>query len=333
MIPVIEGIESIPYLTNETLFDIKSLPRSMVLLGGGPIGIEMAQAFNSLGVTTTVIEAGQRILIREDKELSDLLAQRLVAQGMRIRIDTQVTRLGRKGDEVELTLEDAFGRQELISGERVLVAVGRKANVGGLDLEAAGVDYSPEGIRIDRKLRTSARNIYACGDVTGPYRFSHMAEYQARIAGQNALFPIKKRADYDNYLWCTFTDPEFAHAGLTEEEARKRYGDSIKVYKWAYKDTDRGKTEAEEFGMAKFICDRSYRLVGAHILGSRAGELIHEAQIVKTLGIPFHRLDSIIHVYPSFSDVVKQPSKLCHIDKLRNSVLAKIAGTLLKGRR
>jgi pyruvate/2-oxoglutarate dehydrogenase complex dihydrolipoamide dehydrogenase (E3) component len=234
---------------------------------------------------------------------------------------------------IEVTTEDNAGRRDDLSGDAVLVAVGRKANVDGLDLEAAGVEYSAAGIKADRKLRTTARNIYACGDVTGPYRFSHMSEYQARIAARNALFPFKKKADYRHYAWCTFTDPEFAHAGLTEEEAHERYGAQTKVYKWAYGDIDRAKTAAEEFGMAKFICDRSYRLVGAHILGSRAGEVIQEAQIVKSLGIPFHRLDSVVHVYPTFSDIIKQPSKLCHIEKLKNSLFVKIAGMVFGHRR
>jgi len=333
LIPPIDGIEAVPYLTNQTLFNIERLPRSIIILGGGPIGIEMAQAFNHLGVVTTVVEAADRILLKEDREMSDILAGRLLDQGVLLRTGSQVVRLEAKEDSVDLTLKDGTGRQDHLRGETILVAVGRKANVDGLGLEAAGVDYSQEGIAIDRRLRTTAKNIYACGDVTGPYRFSHMAEYQARIATQNALLPVKRKADYRNYLWCTFTDPEFAHAGLTEDEARKRCGDSIRVYKWAFKDIDRAKAEAEEFGMAKFICDRSYRLVGAHILGSRAGEMIHEAQIVKTLGIPFHRLDSIVHAYPSFSDVVKQPSKLCHIEKLRKSLTVKIAARLWSGRK
>ncbi len=313
LVPPVDGIETVPYLTNQTLFDMERLPRSMIVLGGGPIGIEMAIAFLYLGVRTTVIEAAEQILSREDRELSDLLARRLNEVGLGLRTGTRVVGFARKDGGIKVTTEDGAGRRDDLSGDALLVAVGRKANVDGLDLEAAGIEYSTEGIKIDRKLRTTTRNIFACGDVTGPYRFSHMAEYQARIAAQNALFPFKRNANYRHYVSCTFTDPELAHAGLTEEEARERYGDRVKVYKWAYGDIDRAKTEAEEFGMAKFICDRSYRLFGAHILGSRAGELIQEAQVVKTLGIPFHRLDSIIHVYPTLSDVIKQSSKACAI--------------------
>ncbi len=333
LVPPISGIETIPYLTNQTLFNLERLPRSLIVLGGGPIGIEMAQAFNYLGVRVTLLEMADRILTKEDKELSDLLTGRLAGTGLALRTSTQVLGLSRRDGAIELTVEDATGRHDSISGDALLVAVGRKANVDSLDLEAAGVEYSSKGIKTDRKLRTTAKNIYAAGDVTGPYPFSHMAEYQARIAAQNAAFPLRRSADYRHYIWCTFTDPEFAHAGLTEGEARRRHGNNVRVYRWRYGDIDRAKTEADEFGMAKFICDRSYRLIGAHILGSRAGELIHEAQIIKTLGVPFYKLDSIIHAYPTFSDVVRQPSKVSHIDKLRNSLLVKIAARMFAGRR
>jgi pyruvate/2-oxoglutarate dehydrogenase complex dihydrolipoamide dehydrogenase (E3) component len=328
LVPPIDGIETVPYLTNETIFDMEQLPRSLVVLGGGPIGVEMAQAFNYLGVSVTLLEAADRILIREDKELCDLLAGRLVGQGLALRTGTMVKGVGSGRGAILVNVENTAGRQYSVTADALLVAAGRKANVDSLDLEAAGVEYSPKGVKTDGKLRTTAGNIYACGDAAGPYPFSHMAEHQARIAAQNALFPLKRRADLRHYIWCTFADPEFAHAGLTESEARERYGDGLRIYRWKFGDIDRAKTEAEEFGLAKFICDRSYRLIGAHILGARAGELIHEAQILKTLGIPFYKLDSVIHVYPTFSDAIKQPAKIAHIEKVRNSFLVKVAEKL-----
>ena len=204
-----------------------------------------------------------------------------------------------------MTVEEPDGRRSRIGAEAVLVAVGRKGNVGGLGLEAAGVEYSHTGIKADKRLRTTAGNIYACGDVAGPYQFSHMAEYQARIAARNALLPLTQAADYRNYIWCTFADPEFAHAGLTEDEARERTGGRVKVFRWRYGDTDRAKTEADEFGVAKFICDRSYRLLGAHILGPRAGELIHEAKssrLSASLSISSTRLSTSIRPFPMSSN-------------------------------
>ena len=326
-IPPIEGIDAIPYLTNQNIFDLKKLPRSMIVLGGGPIGTELAQALSRLGVKITIVEMGEQILIREDRELRDLLAERLAAEGIQILTRTKAVKLSRDKDSILLAVEYTNGETGIVEAESLLVAVGRKANVAGLDLDKAGVEYSAKGIKTDETLRTSARNIYACGDVVGPYQFSHMAEYQARIAVQNALLPVKTHANYEHYAWCTFTEPELAHAGLTEEEARERYGKKIKVYKWEYKDTDRGKTDVEKTGLSKIICDDRYRVVGAHILGSRAGELIHEIQIIKTLGIPFYKLDSVIHIYPAFSDVIKQPAKVCHIDKVRGNPIVRMLAT------
>ena len=331
LVPPMPGIGDVPFLTNETLFDLDRLPASLIILGGGPIGIEMAQAFSYLGTEVTVVEMGPQILPREDGELAAMLSDRLASQGVVLRTGSKAVAIAKKDDSLELTVEDQEGRLTILAAREFLVAVGRKANVEDLGLQAAGVEYTDKGIKADRALRTTAGNIYTCGDVTGPYQFSHMAEYQARIAARNALIPLKGRADYGNYVWCTFTDPEFAHAGLTEDEARLRHG-TIRVYRWRFADTDRGRTEAEEFGMAKFICDRSGRLLGAHILGARAGELIHEAQIVKTLGIPFYRLDSVIHVYPTLSDVVKQPAKMSHIDRLKESLLVRMARRLFAGK-
>lgn len=327
LVPPIPGIDTVPYLTNETLFDLDDVPASMAILGGGPIGMEMAQAFAYLGTAVTVIEAGGQVLAREDAELASLLADRMTAQGIALLTNTKAVGVARKGDGVDISVEDASGGRRSVAAERLLVAVGRKPNTEGLNLEAAGVDHAQNGIRADGHMRTTAPNIYTCGDVTGPYRFSHMAEYQARIAARNALIPFRARAGYADYIWCTFTDPEFAHAGLTEDEAAAQHG-AVRVYRWRFADTDRGRTEGEEFGMAKFICDHKGRLLGAHILGARAGELIHEAQIVKTLGIPFHKLDSVIHVYPTLADVVRQPAKLAHIDKLQGSLLVRVARRL-----
>ncbi len=322
-IPAIEGIGAVPYLTNQNLFTQEDLPRSMIVLGAGPIGIEMAQALAYLGVAVTVIEQAEQILVREDREMADLLSTRLSGQGIALRVRTKAVKVSDRMGEVALTVEEETGKRDMVTASAVLVAVGRKANVDGLGLEAAGVGYSAKGVKTDKKLRTTAANIYACGDVAGPYQFSHMAEYQARVAARNALFPLKGVADYDHYIWCTFTDPEFAHAGLTESEARQRCGDRIKVFRWQYKDTDRARTEAEPFGVSKFVCDDSYRLLGAHILGARAGDLIHEAQIIKTLGIPFHRLDSVIHIYPTLSDVVRQPAKMSRIDRLQGMLVVR----------
>ena len=325
-IPLIEGVGSVPYLTNETIFAMEKLPPSMIVLGGGPIGTEIAQALQRLGVEVTIVEMADQIMIREDKELRDLLAGRLASEGLTLLTRTRAVKLSGEAGAIRLEVEDPDKKMRDIWAASVLVAVGRKANVEGLAMEKAGVEYSAKGIKTDGTLRTTAANIYACGDVAGPYQFSHMAEYQARIATLNALLPVKKRADYTHYIWCMFTDPELAHAGLTEEEARQGRGDGVRVYRWQFADTDRGKTDGEEFGLCKIICDNKMRVLGAHILGSKAGDLIHELQVAKTLDIPLDRLDSVIHIYPTLSDVIRQPAKLAHIDRLKANPFLKLLG-------
>ncbi len=328
LIPPIEGLQTVSYLTNETIFDLPRLPRSMIVLGGGPIGTELTQALVRLGVDVTIVEMADQILIREDHEVRDLLASRLAAEGVKIRTRTKAVKLSEEHGTTFLTVEDEHGGMDTIAADAVLVAVGRKANVDGLDLQKAGVEYTPRGVKVDDMLRTSSPNIYAAGDVAGPYQFSHMAEYQARIAAQNALLPIRRRANYAHYAWCMFTDPELAHAGLTEQEAREFHGDRVRIYRWSFKDMDRGKTDLEEFGVSKLICDHKFRIIGAHVLGARAGDVIHEAQVAKTLGIPLYKLDSVIHIYPTFTDAVKQPAKLARIDQLRENPVVKLASRL-----
>jgi pyruvate/2-oxoglutarate dehydrogenase complex dihydrolipoamide dehydrogenase (E3) component len=328
-IPPIEGLASVPYLSNENLFDLETLPPSMIILGAGPIGMEMASALNHLGVAVTVVEMSSRIMIREDEELTKLLADHLVAEGISILTGTKAVRAAQREGVITLTVEDAQKHRRDLQAASVLVSVGRKPNVEGMDLEKAGVQYSPKGIKTDEFLRTTAPNIVACGDVVGPYQFSHMTEYQAVTAIRNAFLPFRKKVNYDTVAWCTFTDPEFAHAGLTENEARERYGGAISVYRYEYKNTDRGRTDLAEFGRAKFICDKRGRLVGAHILGERAGELIHEAQLLRHLNLSFTKIASMIHVYPTFTDVVRQPAKLLYVDRLRNNPVLKLLAKFL----
>ena len=273
-IPPIEGLASVPYLSNENLFDLETLPPSMIILGAGPIGMEMASALNHLGVAVTVVEMSSRIMIREDEELTRLLADHLVAEGISILTGTKAVRAAQRDGVITLTVEDAQKHRRDVQAASLLVAVGRKPNVEGMDLEKAGVQYSPKGIRTDEFLRTTAPNIVACGDVVGPYQFSHMTEYQAVTAIRNAFLPFRKKVNYDTVAWCTFTDPEFAHAGLTESEARERHGGAISVYRYEYKNTDRGRTDLAEFGRAKFICDKRGRLARRAYPG-RTGRRAH----------------------------------------------------------
>jgi pyruvate/2-oxoglutarate dehydrogenase complex dihydrolipoamide dehydrogenase (E3) component len=327
-VPDIEGLDSVPYLTNETIFDLDALPKSMIVLGAGPIGIELAASLNRLGVKVTVLLRSSRILKKEDEELSERLAEVLQDEGLEIMTDTKSLSFSGKPGKITAEIERDSTRGSL-QAESLLVAVGRRPNLGGLGLDKAGVEHDETGIKADHHLRTTAKNIYACGDVVPPYLFTHIAEYEAVIATTNACFglPIKS-TNYDNVLWCTYTDPELARAGLTEEQAREKYGDGIRVYRWEHKDVDRAKTDLATEGLSKFICDKKGHLLGIHILGHGAAELMHEAQLAKSQGIPFTKIASTIHAYPSYSDGVRQPAKRCYIDMLQDNPFLKTARKL-----
>lgn len=328
-VPPLEGLASVPYYTNENIFEIEALPASLLVLGAGPIGIELASAFSRLGVATTVIEMGPGILPREDRELADKLAGRLASEGLHILTGTRAVTVAHRDSSIVLSVETAGKRSDL-AADAILVAVGRKPNVEGLDLEKAGVQYGPKGVMTDAYLRTTAPNIFACGDVVGPYQFSHMTEYQAVTATRNAFLPFRKKTNYDMVAWCTFTDPELAHAGMTEEEARKQFGDRVQIYRWSYGDTDRGRTDRTEFGLAKYIIGPRGRLLGAHILGERAGDIIHEAQLLRHLKLPFSTIAQMIHIYPTYTDVLRQPAKRYYIDRIRNNFFVKLAARMLR---
>lgn len=331
-VPPISGLEEIDYLTNETLFYIDELPRSLIVLGGGPIGIEMASALNRLGVKVTVVEMLDRILVREDPELTEILRQELDKEGLKILTSTRATEFCRNGALVKVNLETQDGGSQTLTADAVLIAVGRRPNISGLGLEKVGVEYSANGIKVDNTLKTSAGNIYAAGDVASLYQFSHAAEYQATVATMNALLPIpiKKKVNYEHMVWATFTDPELARGGLTEQEARERFGDSIRVYRHEFGNVDRAKTDVSEIGLGKFVTDRKGKLLGIHILGNRASELLHEAQLVKTLGLPFSKIHSMIHIYPSYGDVLKRPATHAYVDRIQNNFFVKLIGKFRK---
>lgn len=325
-VPPVEGLKDVPYLTNETIFDLKELPHSMVIVGGGPIGTEMTSALSRLGVKITQVEIADHILSREDKELVEILMNRLKENGANILTNTRATKFSKKGEKIGVEVKRQNKETQEIETDSVLISVGRRPNVDGLDLDKARVEFTSKGIKVNDKLQTTARNIYACGDVIGSYQFSHIAEYHAGIAVPNAVLPlpIKRKVDYSNIVWTTFTDPEFAHAGITEAQAKEKYGDNITVYRFPYNKVDRAKTDLAEIGMSKFVCDQKGKLLGIHIIGERAGDLLHEAQLAKSLGIPFNKIQSMVHVYPTYGDMIKRPAVAAYADKLQNNFFIKL---------
>ncbi len=320
-IPDIEGLSDVSYLTNETIFELPQLPKSMIILGGGPISIELACALNNLGVHVTIIEKAATILPKEDAELSSMLAEHMRANGIDIHTSVTATKVFNKNGITCVGTQPDNTTIEL-SVESLLVAVGRKPNIENLNLAAIGVNTTKHGITVNSTLQTSAKNIYACGDVVGPYQFSHMAEYQAAIAGQNACIPLfKKHVNYNHTIWVTFSDPEFAIAGLNEAQARTEYGDTIQIFRMPYSALDRAKIDDATFGLLKIICDKKGYILGAHILGARAGELIHEIQVGKYYNKRIWDFYGPIHAYPTYSELIKQIAKKAYIQKLQNNVI------------
>jgi pyruvate/2-oxoglutarate dehydrogenase complex dihydrolipoamide dehydrogenase (E3) component len=300
-VPPIEGLEAAGYLTNEQLFSLDTLPEHLAILGGGPIGIEMAQAFRRLGSRVSVLMRGDTILQNDDPELAAQLQAVLAEEGIEFICDSELLRTDRREDgQLNLTLKVAGEEREMPVSE-LLVATGRKPNIEGLNLEAAGVEAGRRGITVDERLRTSNRRIYACGDVCGPYQFTHMAEYQAGIVISNALFRFPKKVDYRVVPWVTYTDPELAAVGLSEQQAREQ-GLEIEVLRFPFKEVDRAITEGTAVGTTKFVVHKG-RIVGASILGPRAGELLHEIVLAMKSGARISTLSATIHAYPTLSQV------------------------------
>ncbi|MDF1542296.1 MAG: FAD-dependent oxidoreductase [Anaerosomatales bacterium] len=326
-VPDVAGLAEAGYLDNQSIWDLDEVPDSIAILGGGVIAAEVGLALARLGAAVTIVQSRDRILPREDAELAERLTAVLVSEGITIITNTRVKRVTRAG--MLATLFDAEGAP-IVSAREVLVATGRAPNTD-LGLEAAGVRYGERGIAVDQHMRTSARHIYAAGDVVGPYRFTHVAERQAISATLSAVLPVGRAVRYDDLVWVIFTDPELAHLGLTEEEARARHGDEIDVYRYEFAHQDRARAEVASAGIAKYIVGRDKRLLGAHILGERAGEMIAEAVIVKQRGLPFSALSSVMHAYPTFSDAVKRPADRASIAELRRSTLVRMAQRLTSG--
>jgi pyruvate/2-oxoglutarate dehydrogenase complex dihydrolipoamide dehydrogenase (E3) component len=296
-VPPIPGLEAAGYLTNLDLFSLRQLPQSLIVLGGGPIGLEMGQAFARLGSRVTIVERLPHLLPQEDPELADALGSCLAAEGIDIRVSTSAERVSRAG---ERRIVECGGGLKL-EAEAILVAVGRRPNTEGLGLKAAGVAFDAKGIRVDRRLRTSQKHIYAAGDVCGPYPFTHMAEYQAGIVISNAVFRFPRKTDYRVVPWVTFTDPELARVGLTESQARAE-GIEPTVLRFAFKDIDRAVTEVESSGFIKLIGHKG-KILGASLLGPHAGELIHEIVLAMKTGASLSDISATIHAYPTLAQV------------------------------
>lgn len=325
-VPPIPGLDEVPYLTNENIFSLRELPARLIVLGGGAIGIEMAQAYARLGSRVTVVERLPHILPQEDPEISDMLAENLKAEGIDILTGTSAEQVSKTGDVYHMRCS-CEGEIE-IESDALLVAVGRKPNVEGMGLDAAGVAYDNKGIKVDRRLRSTSKHIYACGDVAGPYPFTHMAEYQAGIVISNAIFRFPKKTDYRVVPWVTYSDPELARVGLTEQQARDQ-GLEVDVLRFSFSDIDRALAEVETAGEMKLI-SRKGKILGATILGPHAGELIHEIVLAMQAGLKIGDISATIHAYPTLAQISRRTVNTYYGEKLFSERTRKVVGWINK---
>jgi pyruvate/2-oxoglutarate dehydrogenase complex dihydrolipoamide dehydrogenase (E3) component len=303
LVPPIPGLDNVPYFTNETVFDNRERLEHLVVIGGGPTGLELGQAFLRLGSRVTVIEAA-KALGREDPELSDPVLRQLRAEGLEIREHATIERVGGGTRLVDVhLLED--GRTSVVQGTHVLVAAGRRPNISGLNLEAAAIAYDERGIVVSKGLATSNRRVYAIGDVTGAPQLAHVAGYHAGIVVRRALFRWPATADNSIVPRVTFTDPEIAQVGLLEDAARQRYG-RIRVYRWPYRENDRAQAERTTVGLVKVVTDAKGRIKGVGIVGEQAGELIQMWSLAVSQGLDIRAMTQWISPYPTLSEVNKR---------------------------
>jgi pyruvate/2-oxoglutarate dehydrogenase complex dihydrolipoamide dehydrogenase (E3) component len=331
-VPGIPGLSEAGYLTNEAVFDLQRLPRSLVVAGGGPVGVELAQAFARLGSQVTLLQGRERLLPREEPEVSAAIARALADDGVRVELGARLEAVSQRGGQKVARARQGEKLLE-VESEELLIALGRVPHLEGLNLEAAGVDYGQQGIKTDAYLRTTAKPIYALGDVIGGHLFTHLAAYQAGVAVRNALVPFaRKKVDYQVLPWVTFTDPEAARLGLTEEEARKT-GEAIRVVRLPWRAIDRAQTEGALEGFIKLILPRGGdKILGAHLVGARAGELLGELALAMRHNLGLAEVLATIHAYPTLSTGLQEAAWEWYLGSGALSRASKIIRLLLSWR-
>ena len=302
-VPPVEGLEEVGFVTSETLFELHEIPASFVNIGGGPIGVEMVQGFTRLGIRTTLLQKGPRILPRDEPVLVDRLVEHLRHEGVDLRFNVETHRVTREGNQkVVHGTED--GAEKTWAAEEILVAVGRRPNVENLGLEELGIETGPKGVVVDNRGRTSVKTVYACGDLAGRYRFTHSAAYEG-VRAVRDMFIVGTGKVVASVPWCTFTDPELAHAGLTEAEAHDEYRGDVEVWHQDLIHNDRARADGAKDGAVMVITHKK-RVVGAHILAPAAGEMIHEFALAIEQDVTLSNLAQFMHVYPTVSTSVGQ---------------------------
>jgi pyruvate/2-oxoglutarate dehydrogenase complex dihydrolipoamide dehydrogenase (E3) component len=302
-VPPIEGLAEAGYVTSENLFELTDPPASFVNIGGGPIAVEMVQGFTRLGIPVTLLQKGPRILPRDEPVLVDLLVDKLRKEGVDLRFEVETQRVTVEGGK-KVVHGTENGQPASWVADELLVAVGRKANVENLGLEELGIETGPKGVVVDNRGRTNVDTVYASGDIAGRYLFTHSAAYEGVRAVRDMFFPGKGKV-VASVPWCTFTDPELAHAGTTEAEAREEYKSDVEVWRQDLIHNDRARADGAPEG-AIFVITHKNRIVGAHVLAPAAGEMIHEFALAIEENVKLSELSQFMHVYPTVSTSIGQ---------------------------
>jgi pyruvate/2-oxoglutarate dehydrogenase complex dihydrolipoamide dehydrogenase (E3) component len=305
VVPPIEGLRNTPHITNKEIFYLDHLPESMIILGGGPIGTEMGQAFNRLGTKVYIVDLADQILGKEDKDMADGVMNVMRSEGVVIHLNSSIQAVKDLGSHKQVVIKNAEGQTIRLNAETILVAMGRSPNVKGLGLEAIGIQFDKRGITVDKRLRTNHKHIYAAGDVNGGFQFTHAAGYEGGIVISNAIFHLPRKTDYTFLPWCTYSDPELASIGMNEKTAQAA---EINYSVWTeeFKDNDRSLAEGENVGKIKMILDQKEKPVGVQILGPRAGDLISEWVATLNGKVKLSTLASAVHPYPTIGEINKK---------------------------
>ncbi|MBT5416283.1 MAG: FAD-dependent oxidoreductase [Rhodospirillaceae bacterium] len=328
LVPPIPGLDATPHFTNETIFENGVRPDHLLVIGGGPIGCELAQAHRRLGAAVTLVEMAT-IMPKDDPELVEVVRDRLLAEGVALREGVKVVAVEARGPGVAVALEAADGGREWLEGSHLLIAVGRKATVEGLGLDEAGIEHSPRGVAVDDRLRTTNRHVFAIGDCIGGLQFTHMASHHAGVVIKNALFRWPAKTPAKAFPWVTYTDPELAHVGLSEAAAREA-GESVTILRWAFAENDRAQAERETEGLVKVVVTAKGRILGATIVGRQAGELIQIWVLAISNGLKIGAVAQAIAPYPTLGEASKRAAGTYYTPKLFSERTRKIVRFLAK---
>ncbi|MCG6974766.1 MAG: FAD-dependent oxidoreductase [Desulfobacterales bacterium] len=304
-IPPVKGLDETGYITNKELFYLDRLPKSMVIIGGGPIGSEMGQAFNRLGTKVYVVNQGDQILGKEDKDMADTVKKVMESEGVAFYLNASIEAARDLGSEKEVVITDKEGKSVILKVETIMVAAGRTPNIGQMGLEHIGIKVSRFGIDVDKRLRTNHKHIYAAGDVNGGYLFTHAAGYEGGIVVSNAVFRFPRSTDYTYLPWCTYTDPELASIGMNEKTAESK-GIEYSIIVEEFKNNDRSLAEGEKIGKIKMLLDEKEKPIGVQIVGPHAGDLVCEWVAVLNGKVKLSTLAAAVHPYPTIGEINKK---------------------------